>query len=178
MGLEVYTNLTSPLRRYIDLMIQRQIRCLSLGQSPYYSEEEMSVQLTAVEIALRKAYQIQLRRKRYWLLKYLEGKIGQKEDAVVITKRKNNYFLVANTSVLQESAFFLLHPTLASRNILRHNTDNFKQYWKIYLAARNRTTQSRCWYRDGRPPTHGRWDRYGLFRRGKFDPTTKFKPVL
>ena len=86
MGLEVYTNLTSPLRRYIDLMIQRQIRCLSLGQSPYYSEEEMSEQLTAVEIALRKAYQIQQRRKRYWLLKYLEARAPRDYEAMVLDK--------------------------------------------------------------------------------------------
>lgn len=86
MGLEVYTNLTSPLRRYIDLMIQRQIRSLSLGQSPYYSAEEMSEQLTVVEIALRKAYQIQIRRKRYWLLKYLEAQAPRDYEAMVLDK--------------------------------------------------------------------------------------------
>ena len=34
---------------------------------------------------------IQYRRHRYWLLKYLEAKMGQKEEAIVLGRRKNLY---------------------------------------------------------------------------------------
>ncbi|MBW2623903.1 MAG: RNB domain-containing ribonuclease, partial [Deltaproteobacteria bacterium] len=93
MGLEVYTNLTSPLRRYIDLMIQRQIRCVSLGQPPCYSHEEMSDQLTAVGIALRKAHQVQTRRKRYWLLTYLEAQASRHYEAIVLDRLTSRWRL-------------------------------------------------------------------------------------
>ena len=34
---------------------------------------------------------IQFGRQRYWLLKYLEQHIGRKKEAIVLTKRRNNY---------------------------------------------------------------------------------------
>ena len=34
---------------------------------------------------------IQSKRNRYWLLKYLEKRTGQKEEAIVLGKRKSSY---------------------------------------------------------------------------------------
>ena len=34
---------------------------------------------------------IQHRRVRYWILKYLEKRVGQKEEAIVLSKRRRSY---------------------------------------------------------------------------------------
>lgn len=34
---------------------------------------------------------LQFRRKRYWLLKFLESRVGGKEEALVLARRKNDY---------------------------------------------------------------------------------------
>jgi exoribonuclease-2 len=113
MGLEVYTNLTSPLRRYIDLMMQRQIRCVSLGQPPCYSNEEMSDQLTAVEIALRKAYRIQTRRKRYWLLTYLEVQAPRRQyEAIVLDRLPGRWRLFVKEFMLDTDLVRSYHKEL------------------------------------------------------------------
>ena len=78
MGLDLYTNLTSPLRRYIDLVIQRQVRSVINGGSPMYSIEQMNETLTQVDAIQKKANRLQLKRRRYWILRYLEGQ-GRKE---------------------------------------------------------------------------------------------------
>ena len=44
-----------------------------------------------LEQPVSQASSIQQARQRYWLLKYLEKKIGQKEEAIILYKRKNNY---------------------------------------------------------------------------------------
>jgi exoribonuclease-2 len=86
MGLSFYTNLTSPLRRYIDLMIQRQVRALLNGGPPLYSPEKIGEHLILLETALRRANRIQNNRRRYWLYQYLEN-TGQREfEAMVLEK--------------------------------------------------------------------------------------------
>lgn len=86
MGLDVYTNLTSPLRRYIDLIIQRQLRSVSAGGQPIYTAEEMSDILTLTETVRRKVMRVQNERRRYWLLRYLEGQGSKEYEALVLEK--------------------------------------------------------------------------------------------
>jgi len=86
MGLAVYTNLTSPLRRYVDLIIQRQIRSVSRSGVPFYTEDAMKDLFTIVETAQRKATRIQMKRRRYWLLRYLEIAGHENHEALVLEK--------------------------------------------------------------------------------------------
>ena len=91
MGLAVYTNLTSPLRRYIDLIIQRQIRALSRGGAALYSEEQMVEVLTYVEGLRKRALRVQNLRRRYWLLLYLANHIGQEHEALVLERHPHRW---------------------------------------------------------------------------------------
>jgi exoribonuclease-2 len=91
MGLALYTNLTSPLRRYIDLVIQRQIRALSRGGAALYSEEQMNEILTYVEGLRKRALRVQNLRRRYWLLLYLAGRIGQEHEALVLERHPHRW---------------------------------------------------------------------------------------
>ncbi|MBW2062593.1 MAG: RNB domain-containing ribonuclease [Deltaproteobacteria bacterium] len=84
MGLDVYTNLTSPLRRFIDLIIQRQVKSLTAGERPYYLSEQIGELLTLIEPALKKAHNVQFRRKRYWLLRYLEAQSPKNFEAILL----------------------------------------------------------------------------------------------
>lgn len=90
LGLDAYVTATSPIRRYFDLATQRQIRAI-LGLEPPYSSKELDNLIQRLEQPMSQVFAIQQRRHRYWLLKYLEKRIGQKEEAVVLYKRRNNY---------------------------------------------------------------------------------------
>jgi len=82
MGLAFYTNLTSPLRRFIDLIMQRQVKSVSTGSEPQYNREQLEELLTYVEPAVKKAQVVQFRRKRYWLLRYLEAQSQRNYEAI------------------------------------------------------------------------------------------------
>jgi exoribonuclease-2 len=84
LGLPQYTFATSPIRRYLDLVIHRQILSLLLGASPFYGPEELEKIAAVLDPAMRRAGQLKVLRLRYWLLKYLSGRVGQKLEALVV----------------------------------------------------------------------------------------------
>ena len=88
LGLDAYLTATSPIRKYFDLIVQRQIRAV-FGLDTPYTDEEISKILQALEQPMLTVNRLQYQRKRYWLLRYLEGRIGDKEEALVLSRRKS-----------------------------------------------------------------------------------------
>ena len=84
LGLPQYTFATSPIRRYLDLVTHRQILSALVGAPPFYSPAELEQIAAIIDPAMRRAGLLKTRRLRYWLLKYLAGKVGQKLEALVV----------------------------------------------------------------------------------------------
>ena len=100
LGLEAYVTATSPIRKYYDFATQRQIRAV-LGLEEPYSIEEIQRIIQLLERSVSCVLKIQNSRHRYWLLKYLETRIGQKEEAVVLFKRKNSYRILIKEYMIE-----------------------------------------------------------------------------
>ena len=94
LGLDCYTLATSPIRRYLDLLIHRQILATLDEAPPPYSRQDLERILPVMEPAMRRAGQIKTRRLRYWLLKYLAGRVGQKKEALVLEALPHRYRLM------------------------------------------------------------------------------------
>ena len=100
LGLPAYVTSTSPIRKYFDLVTQRQIRAV-LGLEKPYSEEEVRTIIQTLENPMRNAGRIQFMRHRYWLLKILEEQTGQKKVAVVLDKRRNEYIVILTEYMME-----------------------------------------------------------------------------
>jgi len=50
---------------------------------------------------LMNAGKVQMRRNRYWLLKFLEKHIGAKEEAIVLDKRRDKYMILLTTYLIE-----------------------------------------------------------------------------
>ena len=100
LGLEEYVTATSPIRKYFDLITQRQIRAL-LGLDMAYSEEEMDQFIQTLEQPMSQVTRTQFRRHRYWMLKYLETRIGHPEEAIVLYRKKNAYLILLTEYMLE-----------------------------------------------------------------------------
>ena len=90
LGLDCYVTATSPIRKYFDLVTQRQLRSV-FGMEKPYTHEEIDKIIMSLEQPMSNVSRIQQRRNRYWILKYLEKKVGQKEEAIVLYKRRDRY---------------------------------------------------------------------------------------
>jgi exoribonuclease-2 len=90
LGLDLYLTASSPIRKYFDLATQRQIRATFGLESPYSREEILRI-IQDLEEPMSTVGRIQYERQRYWLLKYIEGRIGHKEEAIVLMRRKGGY---------------------------------------------------------------------------------------
>lgn len=71
LGLEYYTTLTSPIRRFLDLLMQYQLKAFLLKKAPL-SEEILIKILPELNENLQRAILIQNKRIKYFLLKYLK----------------------------------------------------------------------------------------------------------
>ncbi len=94
LGVEVYTQATSPIRRYLDLVVQRQLTSYLSESAPLYTEEELEETRIAVEPLVRILGRIQRNRLRYWTLKYLRMSRGRTFKALVLDELKNKYRIV------------------------------------------------------------------------------------
>ncbi len=90
LGLDTYVTATSPIRKYCDLVTQRQIRSAFDLEVPYTAAEIDAI-IHQLQVPMGQVSRLQHRRVRYWILKYLEQRVGRKEEAIVLAKRRRSY---------------------------------------------------------------------------------------
>lgn len=100
LGLDAYTTATSPIRKYGDLVAQRQIRSV-FGLETAYTADEMRDIIQVLEQPMLAVSRTQSSRNRYWLLKYLEDRAGTKENAIVLTRRRKTYQLLLTEYMIE-----------------------------------------------------------------------------
>ena len=86
LGLIGYTQISSPLRRYSDLLLHRQIKAF-LDEQPVMTQEELDKKVMISDIAVDHADNTMKNRERYFMLKYLKEKQKTSEvifDGVVV----------------------------------------------------------------------------------------------
>ena len=72
LGVPAYIQATSPLRRYPDMVMQRQIaHYISTGE-PLYGEDDITSVAGRADVQLRAMGKLEEERRRYWLLKFFK----------------------------------------------------------------------------------------------------------
>ncbi len=91
LGVTSYVQMTSPIRRYMDLLMQRQLISWLEEQKIYYSESELEDTNTRVSLATREIKNAQRSRHRYWLIRYLLEKDLKGATGYVSSKGYNGF---------------------------------------------------------------------------------------
>ncbi|NLI79224.1 MAG: RNB domain-containing ribonuclease [Candidatus Riflebacteria bacterium] len=81
LGVNPYCQVTSPLRRYSDLLIQRQLAADLEGLPPPYDREGFQQALQRSDEATRLAESLMRNRQDYWLLTFLRQEMAAGRDS-------------------------------------------------------------------------------------------------
>ena len=86
-GLQRYAQLSSPIRRYADLVLQRQlVSTLADSSAPPYDADGILAVLANTENAEGEAKELERRARRYWILRYLQRHAVGRELAATVTR--------------------------------------------------------------------------------------------
>ena len=80
LGVPAYIQASSPLRRYPDLVVQRQVSHFVETGQQLYSKEAIASVAQRAEVQLREIGRLEEERKKYWFLKYLDRKRQASQD--------------------------------------------------------------------------------------------------
>jgi len=86
LGLDCYTTATSPLRRYPDLLVQRQIKSFLENGEPAFDRTEMEKIAAEISYPVERASVLERERQRFFLLKHLAQRKDEEFDAVVLQR--------------------------------------------------------------------------------------------
>ena len=84
LGVRPYTHATSPIRRYLDLVMQRQLGAALAGRELPYDAKQLREVCQMVEPAVRRAMRVRQARQRYWILKWMEARRGKTISGLVM----------------------------------------------------------------------------------------------
>src|SRR5256712_2858018 len=90
LGLGAYTQASSPIRRYADLVTQRQFTAMLSGAPIPHGREELLKILSTAEAAEQEIRAIEDRSTTYWLLEYLSRHKKDEPLAAIVLDTKGN----------------------------------------------------------------------------------------
>lgn len=94
LGVDFYTQLTSPIRRYTDLIMQRQLSAYLKGETLSYEPEELMSVLGVAESINSEVKEVQRQAESYWLHVYIKDSMIDTEcGATVISKAPGGYMI-------------------------------------------------------------------------------------
>jgi len=100
LGLEAYIQVTSPIRRYLDIVMQRQIGNVLMKKGLFYDEKNLDDIRISVESLIKESGRIKRNRIRYWVLRYLHRHRGESYPALVLDELKSKYRILMKDFLL------------------------------------------------------------------------------
>ncbi len=95
LGISAYAPITSPLRRYPDLVNEAQIVHMLLHDSPRYDAQSLEQMLMQLNLRLDAASQVQRFRPRYWRLLYVRQHGDKTWWDAVVTEENDNFAFIS-----------------------------------------------------------------------------------
>jgi exoribonuclease-2 len=100
LGAEAYVTMTSPIRRFYDLLVEEQILSALRG-APIWSQAQMEEIITEVGPTLSKVGLVEEMTERYWVLRYLEKRPGTTTKGVILDRFPNRYLVHLSDYLLE-----------------------------------------------------------------------------
>jgi exoribonuclease-2 len=103
LGASAYTSWTSPIRRYVDLVVQRQLKSMVSGNILPYEPRSLEEIIPRVTLPQSRAALIKRQWTRYWILRHLEKEKTRILDALVLDQGRRTFHLLLPEYMLEAS---------------------------------------------------------------------------
>ena len=100
LGLSLYTQTTSPLRRYTDLQMHHQIKHHLAHGTALFQESQLQVVAASAQAAIGDARRCERESTRFWLLRLLEGQQGEAVSGQVVRIQNRRLFIELDETLL------------------------------------------------------------------------------
>ena len=107
-----YTTVTSPIRRYSDLVVQRQLKHALATGAGLYTKQQLDELIGPLSAAQVRVFTIQRKWTKYWILKYIEQEDIENLNVLVLDKNARyahllipDFLLEANAPVPENAKF-------------------------------------------------------------------------
>jgi exoribonuclease-2 len=90
LGLDTYTQVTSPIRRYSDLLAHFQIKAHLRGQELPFSSQAVQEVMMSISTAVKEASLVERQTNRYWALEYLRRNTDQVWEALMLRRLRED----------------------------------------------------------------------------------------
>jgi exoribonuclease-2 len=90
LGLDTYTQVTSPIRRYTDLMAHFQIKAHLRGEELPFAAQQLQETMMSVTTAAKEATMVERQTNRYWGLEYLRRHADRVWQALMLRWLREN----------------------------------------------------------------------------------------
>ena len=107
LGLQSYVQITSPLRRYSDMLLQRQIINFICYGEILYSQENLENLSFGTYTRIQDIKSVERERQRYWLIKYLENVLNNSGSSMrhlcytAVVLEKSNYGMKSLVQIIE-----------------------------------------------------------------------------
>jgi exoribonuclease-2 len=99
LGLELYTQVSSPIRRYADLVIQRQLAAHVEGEPFPYSQEELFEVVGTVDRTAYQNRQLEREENRHWLLEYVKRELMDEPHTATVVQQNGRVIFAELTAI-------------------------------------------------------------------------------
>jgi len=89
LGCNSYIQVTSPMRRFVDLIMQLQLKLLISNKEPVFNKDDLLRWSEIISIRQKKYKRAEIEILKFWKLKYLEQNLGDFFDAKTGKTHKN-----------------------------------------------------------------------------------------
>ena len=93
LGMARYTQATSPLRRYTDLLVHQQLRAHLRGKPPMETQTLMA-HMAEASVSMRAVRTAERLSNKHWTLVYLQRQPGRQEEGIVVERSGNRNLVV------------------------------------------------------------------------------------
>lgn len=107
LGMPIYAQATSPLRRYLDLVVHQQIRA-HLGGRPLLDEATIRQRIAIVEAMLGNVRHVERQSNQHWTLVYLQQNPKWRGNGILVEKKERRG-LVLIPELAWETTVLLRH---------------------------------------------------------------------